>query len=132
MHAEHVHQKAQKSQRATIGLDHHGLGQSAPPPPRALTDIFLATGLLFSVLPCDGGQKSLYESLHQLCKATEIGGCDEYGLTAVVDRPTRRSGCRARGSGRCPRSALGAGGTTMMYGTEAQVACPSVARTGTY
>jgi len=24
MHAEHVHQKAQKSQRAPIGLDHHG------------------------------------------------------------------------------------------------------------
>jgi len=32
MHAEHVHQKAQKSQlRTPIGLDHHGLGQSPPP-----------------------------------------------------------------------------------------------------
>jgi len=41
MHAEHVHQKAQKSQRAPIGLDPHGLGQSPPSP----TDIFLATGL---------------------------------------------------------------------------------------
>jgi len=34
MHAEHVHQNAQKLQRAPIGLDHHGLGQSPP------TDIF--------------------------------------------------------------------------------------------
>jgi len=33
MHAERVHQKAHKSQRAPIGLDHHGLGQSPPPPP---------------------------------------------------------------------------------------------------
>jgi len=41
MRAEHAHQKAQKFQRTSIGLDHHGLRQSLPPP----TDMFLATGL---------------------------------------------------------------------------------------
>jgi len=49
MHAEHVHQKAQKSQRAPIGLDHHCLGQSPPP-----TDIFLATALKQFSRKCGG------------------------------------------------------------------------------